>query len=71
MANAGVGEIGQFEQFNDVKTKEPSKPTLANVDINVVGVLYSELIYACLCHTSSNDGYLSCEAGNVPLQKEP
>lgn len=56
VANAGVGEIGQFETFDDVKTKEPSKPNLATTQINIVGVLYSELAPECLhCSLSTNN----------------
>jgi hypothetical protein len=42
VANAGVGEIGQFDPFGEIMQKEPSKPTMVTPNVNVTGVLYSE-----------------------------
>lgn len=42
IANAGVGEIGKFDVFDDVKRKEPTKPCLVTGNVNTIGVLYSE-----------------------------
>lgn len=42
VANAGVGEIGQFDPFSEIMQKEPSKPAMVTPSVNVTGVLYSE-----------------------------
>ena len=41
VANAGVGEIGQFDPFGEIMQKTPSKPTMVTPSVNVTGVLYS------------------------------
>lgn len=42
VANAGVGEIGQFDPFGEIKQKEPTKPVMVTPNVNMTGVLYSE-----------------------------
>ena len=41
VANAGVGEIGQFDPLGEIMQKTPSKPTMVTPSVNVTGVLYS------------------------------
>ncbi|KIY44528.1 NAD(P)-binding protein [Fistulina hepatica ATCC 64428] len=41
VANAGVGEIGKFQQPRYNEAHQPQKPNLGTVDINLVGTLYS------------------------------
>lgn len=42
VANAGVAEVATFDPLPEILADVPSKPILTTININLIGVIYSE-----------------------------